>query len=484
MAGAALSRLGQWRLTMTGLALAALTVRWYVVLGARPTCGPDPAQTGCFRIWGDVLYHFTQGRLIAQGHFFKNGLEYWATGRLAESAGDPPLFALLLGAWSAVGFDTVAWQRVLACLLGAATTVLTAMLARRLGGDRAGWIAGAVAAVHPLLWINDVMLMSESLYQPAVVLVMTAAYAYAHKPGLARVAVLGALIAAAALVRGEAVLLGVYLLLPLVMLSRPLPPVERLRQVAVGTAAALAVVAPWIVYNNVRFAEPVTLTATTGAVLMAGSCDSVWGGPSFGSWADCFTERGLWAPFEAEFPDVTASGAERVVYDESTLDAFNRRHAFEYIGDNLGRYPLVMLARAGRTLELYRVGDTLHLNSTVEGRWGLPSKAGLGLYYLLLAPAAAGAWLLRRRGRPLTPLLAMWPAVLTATALTFGLTRYRVPIDIAMVVLASVALAAWAEMLSARFHRLRRRGALDDPASSDDERHHRDSPSMTTLDPA
>jgi hypothetical protein len=35
----------------------------------------------------------------------------------------------------------------------------------------------------------------------------------------------------------------------------------------------------------------------------------------------------------------------------------------------------------------------------------------------------------------------MWPAVMFAAATTFGLTRYRVPIDIAMIVMAAVAVS-------------------------------------------
>ena len=35
----------------------------------------------------------------------------------------------------------------------------------------------------------------------------------------------------------------------------------------------------------------------------------------------------------------------------------------------------------------------------------------------------------------------MWPAVVFAAATTFGLTRYRVPVDIAMIVIAGVAVS-------------------------------------------
>ena len=423
------------------VALGGLALRLYVVLVARPSCSPDPAETGCFRINGDVLYHFTQGRLIGDGHFFKNGIEHLATGKLVESAGDPPLFALMLGVWSALGFDTVAWQRFAVSFVGTATVVMTAVLARRLAGDRAGWAAGGLAALHPLLWINDAMLMSEGLYQPAVVLVMLAAVAYAEAPGPRRAAAAGAVIGLAALVRAEAALLAFVLLVPLCLLARSAAVTERLRHLVLGGAAALLVVAPWLVYNNLRFEAPVTLTAGSGSVLMAGSCETAWSGPRMGSWWDCFTERGLWDEYEAEFPGITDTPPEaRTVYDESLVDAFNRHHAFAWIGDNLSRLPQVMLARAGRALDFFRVQDSLDNNTGLEGRWKRPSQAGLALYYLLIVPSVVGAYRMRRAGLRLTPLLAWWPMVVGTAALTFALTRYRVPVDIAMIVLAAVAV--------------------------------------------
>lgn len=451
----------RWWQATGAISLVALLLRLYVILIAKPVCDAPGEPLGCFQVWGDVLYHYSQAQLIADGHFFKNGVEHLVSGRLVDSAGDPPMFALLLGAWSALGFDTLTSQRVLTCLLGAVTTVLIACLARRLGGDLAGWTAGALAALHPLLWINDAMLMSESLYQPAIVVVMLAAYAYAGSPRRSLIAMLGALIGLAALVRGEAMVLGLFLLVPLVWMTGSLMRAERLRHVMLGAVAALGVLAPWVVYNNIRFAEPVTLTNSTGAVLIAGSCDTAWSGPTMGYWWDCFKERGLYSQFNEEFPNATSQGEDRIVYDESVIDAFSREHALEYISDNLARYPAVMLARAGRTLEVFRVGDTLDWTSTLEGRWRRPSQAGLAMYYLLAVPAVAGALIMRRRDQRLLPLLAMWPTVLTATMLTFGLTRYRVPIDIAMIVLASVALAVYGERLLTWIHTVRARNATE-----------------------
>ncbi len=427
-----------WQLTgvIAGLGLA---LRLYVVLIARPACSPDPAEVGCFRINGDVLYHFTQGELIGDGHFFKNGIEHLASGKLVESAGDPPFFALMLGLWSALGFDTVNWQRFLISFVGTSTVVLVAILARRLAGDLAGWIAAGLAAVHPLLWINDAMLMSESLYQPAVVIVMIAAVIYCEAPSRKRAAIVGVTIGLAALVRAEAALLGIVLLVPLCLFGR-IVMTRRLWHLIFSGVAALLVVSPWVIYNNLRFEAPVTLTAGSGSVLMAGSCETAWSGPRMGSWWDCFSERGLWDEYEEEFPGVMDTPpSERTIYDESLIDSFNRRHAFSYMADNLDRLPVVMLARAGRALDFFRVQDSLDNNTGLEGRFKRPSQVGLALYYLLIVPLLIGIYRMRKVGLRLTPLLAWWPLVIATAALTFALTRYRVPVDLAMIVLAGVA---------------------------------------------
>jgi len=58
---------------------------------------------------------------------------------------------------------------------------------------------------------------------------------------------------------------------------------------------------------------------------------------------------------------------------------------------------------------------------------------------------------MRRRGQPLLPLLAVPLVGTLVAALTLGATRYRVPTDVVLVLLAAVAVA-----------RLRdRRGSLD-----------------------
>ena len=189
------------------------------------------------------------------------------------------------------------------------------------------------------------------------------------------------------------------------------------------------------------------MTSATGAVLMAGSCDTAWEGESLGYWALCFDQRELWDDLEAAYPGSTSDGPDQVIYDESVIDAWNREQATEYISENVDRLPVVVAARIGRALEVYRVEHTLQLNWRIEGRGKLPSTIGLALYYVLLPLTLVGLVDLRRRGISLTPLLSLWGAVLLAVATTFGVTRYRLPIDLAMIIAGAIGIAA----LAARF---------------------------------
>ena len=424
---------------IVGVGLAGWFLRIAAVLWYRPTCTTGAAD--CYTLAGDAYYHHHQADLISRGHWFINPHEYIVNGHILDSAGDPPLYALYLAFWSRLGLDGVTDHRLVSTLAGFALIVSLGLLVRRLAGDLAGIIAAVLAAVHPLMWINDMMLLSEGLYQPVIVAVLWAGYAWINKPTARRVVVLGAIIAIAALTRAEALALLGFMVIPLVWWLSGVGRRKKLRQIVLCGLAGLIVLSPWLIYNNLRFEDPVTMSAVPGTVMMAGSCDEAWSGEAMGFWTVCFDSRGLWDELEAELPGSTLRGESRVVYDESVVDSFNRKYALEYTAENWERFGVVALARMGRSLELFKPGHSLRLNYQVEGRWEEPSTFGLGFYYALLPLTIIGAAVFWRRGIRLTPMLAMWPTIMLASAITFGLTRYRVPIDIAMIALSAVAVS-------------------------------------------
>lgn len=418
------------------------------VIWWRPTCREDllaiarsagveglaAPREGCFGIWGDAAYGHIQGRLIAEGHWFADSFTYVLTkGEVVRpSAGDPPLYALFLGVVSRLGVTSGTGHRLASSLLGVVGVALIGLGARRLAGEKGGIAAAALAAAHPLLWINDGMLLSESLYVPMAVATTLAALWYAGERSWRRAAVVGLMVGLASATRAEALLLLVLLLVPLVWRSGGWR--RRLAHLGVAYAICAIVVGPWIVYNWTRFSEPTFMTSGTGAVLSAGACDAAFYGEFTGYYGgNCFqqyVDEG-WV----EWPDP-------VRLDESERDAVSRRAALRYMREHAERIPVVVAARIGRMWGLWAPLQNTRLDIQVEGRGRAASWAGLAFYYVLIPTTMVGLWVLRRRAVPLSPFVSWFGVVTITAAVTFGVTRYRVPADAMMTMLFGVAVEA------------------------------------------
>jgi hypothetical protein len=326
-------------------------------------------------------------------------------------------------------------HRLASSLLGVAGVVLIGLATRRLAGNRAALVASGLAAVHPLLWINDGMLLSEALVVPMVALVVLAAYHLWDHPGTGTAALFGATVALAGLNRPESLLLGPLIVLPLAWGQRHLTGGGRAAatRVVVAGATCVALLLPWLGHNLARFEEPTFMTSGTGAVLSAGSCDVAYHGEFAGYYgANCFrqyVDQG-WV----EWPDARAG--------ESVRDAPARAGALRYIRENRGELPRVALLRMGRMWLVYQPTQNVLLEYQVEGRGRLASWAGLFFYAALVPPTAGGLWVLRRRRIPISPLVAPAIAVSLTAAATFGIIRYRVPADATMLMAAGVGIDA------------------------------------------
>jgi hypothetical protein len=140
--------------------------------------------------------------------------------------------------------------------------------------------------------------------------------------------------------------------------------------------------------------------------------------------------------------------------------------ALEYIGDHLDRLPLVVAARIGRTFDVFRPFQTADFG-TLEGRPRAAGIAGVATYWLMIPFAVLGVVRLRRRRVLVWPLLAPIGIVVLVVALGYGITRFRVPAEPSIVVLASVGLvAAWRRATGAPGDQLATRGPRTISASS------------------
>jgi hypothetical protein len=164
----------------------------------------------------------------------------------------------------------------------------------------------------------------------------------------------------------------------------------------------------------------VLISTNSNATFAGSNCDDTYHGDSLGLWRlDCY--------------------AGNPPGDESQQASFYRKRGLEYARDHAGRLPVVLAARFGRVWDLYRPRQAAAYEF-IEGRSRWASRIGLVVYWPTLVLAAFGAILLRRRKRPLLPLLA-FPLMVTAVALIYyGITRFRFAAEPALIVLAAVAL--------------------------------------------
>lgn len=406
-----------WRILLL-IALAALVLRVGYVAFAKTN---QP-------IHGDQLFYNAEANRLARGDGFLEPFDPQALSRgvIREgkdpAADHPPLTVIVLAPMSFVTSEALIPQRLTMSVLGTVAVVVIGLLSRRLAGDRAGWIAAGIAAVYPNLWVNDGLIMSETIATLVVALALLYAYRLIREPNVWNALIVGALCGLAALTRAELVLLVPLLAVPAALVARSVASTQRWKLAGIGVLAAAVLIAPWVGYNLSRFDEPTYLSTNDGIALLGSNCDSVYYGDGIG------------------LTDLKCLGPNPRG-DQSVDSKIFRDRAFDYIRDHKKRAVLVAFARVGRTWSLYRPWDMINYNKG-EGREGWVTTIGLIAYYPLLLAAVGGWVVMRRRRRRSWPLLVPVLIVTIASAATYGQTRFRVPAEPTLVVLAAVAIAA------------------------------------------
>jgi 4-amino-4-deoxy-L-arabinose transferase-like glycosyltransferase len=406
-----------WRILLL-IALAALVLRVGYVAFAKTN---QPVQ-------GDQLFYNSEANRLARGDGFLEPFDPQALSRgvIREgkdpAADHPPLTVIVLAPVSFVTSQALIPQRLTMAVLGTVAVVIIGLLGRRLAGDRAGWIAAGIAAIYPNLWVNDGLIMSETIATLVVALALFYAFRLIREPNVWNALIVGALCGLAALTRAELVLLVPLLAVPAALVARSVATAQRWKLAGIGVLAAAVLIAPWVGYNLARFEEPTYLSTNDGIALLGSNCDSVYYGDGIG------------------LTDLKCLGPNPRG-DQSVDSKIFRDRAFDYIRDHKKRAVLVAFARVGRTWSLYRPWDMVSYNKG-EGREGWVTTLGLIAFYPLLIAAVGGWVVMRRRRRRSWPLLVPALIVTIASAATYGQTRFRVPAEPTIVVLAAVAIAA------------------------------------------
>ena len=369
---------------------------------------------------GDQIYYSAQASTIANGEWFADPFR---PGMYA--ADHAPLTALSLAPVSWSDTNPVMLQRLLTALYGVAVVIGVGALARWLFDRRIALIATALAGAYANLWMNDALLMSETLAAAGVVGVLLAAYIFDEGRRSNQALALGVVIGIAGLARAELLLLGPMLVLPLTVFGRrnaQIPTSRRLGHLAIAGAAAVLVVSPWVIRNQIRFEEPTTISTQDGLLLLGTNCEPAYEGGG----------RGFWLLSCIELVDVPAGA------DQSEASSAYRAYALDYLSAHADQLPGVIAARLGRGLSVWQT-DAMSFLNVGEGRERWASQIGLWQFWLLTPLAAFGLWRWPSR-QARWPLLVAGSLALIMIAAFYGIPRFRIPAEIGIVLCSAVAL--------------------------------------------
>jgi 4-amino-4-deoxy-L-arabinose transferase-like glycosyltransferase len=375
-------------------------------------------------IGGDGRYYHSIASVLADGKGFIAPRPYLRQHLVIPSAPHPPAWPLVLTGAALLGLRTALEQQIIAALIGTGTVVAVAFAGRRIAGGRAGLAAAAIAAVYPNFWLYERELMSETLTLLGVAVTILLAYRFRDRPTRRRALALGFSCGFLAITHAEQLLLVGVLLVPLILLEREVPRRQRIAWAAMATAAAAIVVLPWAAYNTARFHSPVLLGTEFGVTVAISNCPPVYSGKLIG--------------FQAVSCNVAAvksgkiTGDDEVARDNQYLDV-----GLQYVRGHLSRVPLVLGAREARAWGL--MPSQLRLDTGRNTSYRI-IELGWAAYWALVPLAVAGAVILRRRRVTALPLMVFFVTVTVGVALTYGFTRFRAAAEVAIVLLAAVAI--------------------------------------------
>lgn len=364
--------------------------------------------------FNDSIYYGGQASQLIRGRFFR---ELFVDIPGAEHG---PLTSILMAPFS-FGDDRARWQRLVTLACGIALVWLLGRIGARLAGPRVGALAAGIAALTPNLWMNDGLVMSESVSMLLAAATLWFALVAADTGHRRDLVLLGAVAGLGALARSELVLLIPLVLVWLLICHRRAAGSVWSAVLPMGIAAGL-MLAPWVLFNLVRFERPVFLTTNDGTTLLGANCPMSYTGDDRGGWAlNC----------------IVADPEYRDDEDRSVRSARQRSLAIDFVSDHTSQVPVVVMARLGRTLDLYGLHNLVH-QDVGEERPQWASWAGIVTFWSTAVLSVVGWRRLSRRQRWLLTLPVL--VVLSTTVLFYGAHRIRSSAEPSLVLLTAVAV--------------------------------------------
>lgn len=371
---------------------------------------------------GDEPEYHLQGVLATEGKWFYTDRPY---GEIHEGMWKAPGYPAFVGVVYSVLGVSVTKLLLAQALIGPVTILLIWALASRLFDRRLALTAAGLAAFYPHMWQWELRLYPEGFALPLALAVMI--LALERQPSPRRAAAVGVLMGMGMLVRPTQ-----FFLFALIFVGWWLTAGARrgIALAAVTVIVALLVIAPWTA-RNYAVADGFIPISMQDAAAYGTFNDEAKDDPRL-PWA--------WRPLNDRDRDLF--DPDRPLADAELRTALQDR-AEEYVRDNPSALPEAFFWNGlVRTWDIWRPSNAL-LAVDFEGRTRWVAAVGLGMYWVLLAAALVGLWRLRRRRTLVWPLLA---AALAASVVftTVAATRYRLPLEPPIMLLAlTVLIPAW-----------------------------------------
>ena len=418
----------------------------------------------------DERDYLLRAEALLDGQGFLGSLQTWVRHEgnpidLPQYPGawQPPGQTLFLASALAVLGRNATAARFAQVVMGTLGVWLVWLLGRAWLDDRHAIVSAWICALYPNLVAFSHYLWSETLFITLFLAALVLLTRRRAAPTATEAVVGGALLGLAALTRASALYFLPVLLLWMVW-AWPSQRRRALGRAALAASAALLVILPWAVRNTMLHGGFVVIDTNAPYNLWRGN------GP------DAFAGRGTDAvdayswPFDGIPIAPVGNRNTRRLVDEARRDLgdpspsdleiarYARASALESIREAPGRF----FGRIPTRLEDLWNPTSFLLRHFQLGAYGpvpgsvvtLVSSAAVVGYLALLVFAAAGWWRMRRR--PEAWLILGWVLFLSAvSAVSFGLTRFRLPFVPLAAIAAAPALLALLDRV-----RPRRAGAL------------------------
>jgi len=323
----------------------------------------------------------------------------------------PPLLPIVLaGVYGVFGHQYWA-ARVVMALLSAATCIVVLRIARRLFGPTPAAVAGLLMAIYPKFVYYGGEPVTETLCTLMLALaVLVLLAAHDGEGGLWRWLVGGLLLGLGALSRSSLLAFPAAAVLWVLVARRR--KARALGQAGLLLVGFLLAMAPWWIRNGNVFGHFMPATTEGGYTLWVTNNPRATGG------GHCFMPE----------PPGTFEGM-----GEYEIDRTFQRMGADYIREHPGHF---LRLAAAKFVDFWRLWP--HAD---EPGVGLPAAIAAGLSFTpLLLLALWGALVTRARWRPLLLLYLLFLYYTSLHMVYMSITRYRVPIEPYLIVLAAAAL--------------------------------------------